>query len=177
MIQSTRCFNTSGWEFFLKLEGLIPIYCHTDILIILFLWCPAVTRVVDSGCVYVKLCCSRSLEMYLSIERDLHVCCTEYISITNFKFRWFLESWHTTVTIHLMYHHLLFKCYFIKLKYDRYKGLAILSVLKLVWVWCSYLILLLAVNIFAKIRLLFCHPFFEHGGAFNKVYIEVKLLV
>ena len=76
-----------------KLESLIPRCCHTNILIILFLWCPAVTRVVvDSGCVYMKLCCSRSMEMYLSIEHDLHVCCTEYISITNFKFRWFLGS-------------------------------------------------------------------------------------
>jgi len=143
-------------NFFVKLEGLIPRCFHTKILIILFLWCPAVMRVVvDSGCVYIKLCCSRSVEMYLSIEHDLHVCCTEYISITNFKFRWFLESWHTTVTIHLMYHHLLCTWYFKKLKCSRYKGLAILSVLKLVWLWCIYLILLLAVNIFTRIRLYF----------------------
>jgi len=78
---------------------------------------------------------------------------------------------------HLMYHHLLCKWYFKKLKYDRYKGLAFLSILKLVWVLCIYLILLLAVNIFTKIRLLFCHAFNERGGPFCKVYIEVKLLV
>jgi hypothetical protein len=121
-----------------------------------FLWWPSVNRVaVDSGCLYMQLCCSRWLEMYLSIEHDLHVCCTEYISITNFKFRWFLESWHTTVIFQLMYHHLLCKMVLhLKLRYDRYKGLAILSVLKLVWVRCSCLILLLAVNIFIKITLL-----------------------
>jgi len=144
------------------------------IWIILFLWCPAVTRVVDSDCVYMKLCCSRSLEMYLSIEHDLHVCCTEYISITNFKFRWFLENWHTTVTIHLMYHHLFCKWYFKKMSTIRLNHFISPEISKSMM---QLLTLLLAVNIFAKIRLLFCQPFFEHGGAFCKVYIEVKLLV